>query len=486
MLFNSFAFLGFFPLVVLVYFAIPLKWRWVWLLLGSYYFYMCWNPVYILLLLFSTVVSYAGGRALDRIGGRKGRKLILAGVVLLHVGLLFWYKYLNFFLYTCNQLLRRLGVGFQWPQYDILLPVGISFFTFQAMGYVIDVYRKDTACEKNIFRYALFVSFFPQLVAGPIERSQNLMHQLRKTHRFDWERVKDGLFLMVWGYFLKLVLADRAALVVNGIWQNPDHYKGLYMVIATVLFLFQIYGDFAGYSVIAQGAAKVLGISLMDNFRAPFFAQSVSGFWRDWHISLTTWFRDYVYIPLGGSRKGRLLTYRNLLVVFTLSGLWHGAAWHYVAWGVINGLYQIVGDIWKRKTAGLWPLLRKSRVHHVLQTVFTFVLVDFSALFFRAGSFGEAFRMLYSAGTVHNPEIFWNGELIKLLPAGEWALLLIAIVLALAVQLGYRRSICLTEWLRGRKVWVRWGVCMALLWTVIMFGIYGVSYEASAFIYFQF
>lgn len=382
MLFNSFEFLVFFPLVVFIYFVIPVRWRWGWLLLASYYFYMCWNPVYILLLVFSTAVSYAGGRILETLKAENGRKVILAVAIVINFSVLFWFKYLNFFCYTFNQIFLRFAINFQWPEFDILLPVGISFFTFQAVGYVIDVYRRDVACEKNFLRYALFVSFFPQLVAGPIERSGNLIHQLGEEHRFDWNRVKDGLLLMMWGFFLKLVLADRMAIVVNNIWGNQDKYQGCYILIALFLFAFQLYGDFAGYSTIAQGAARVLGIELMDNFKAPYLSQSVTEFWRNWHISLSSWFRDYVYIPLGGNRKGTVRKYINIMLVFLGSGLWHGAAWNYVVWGGMNGIYQVAEDIWRKRKGTFFYNLQKKKWYVICQTIFTFIMIDFSFLFF--------------------------------------------------------------------------------------------------------
>lgn len=489
MLFNSFEFLVFFPLVIMVYFVLPVKWRWIWLLISSYYFYMCWNPVYILLLLFSTGVSYVGGRLLGKIHTEEKRKIVLGLAVIINFSVLFWFKYLNFFCYTCNQVLQRFSIDFRLPEYDILLPVGISFFTFQAVGYVIDVYKGIVSCETNFLRYALFVSFFPQLVAGPIERSGNLMYQLHEDHRFSWERVKDGLVLMLWGFFLKLVVADRAAIVVNSIWENPDKYQGCYILVALFLFAFQIYGDFAGYSTIAQGAAKVLDIRLMDNFKAPYLSQSVTEFWRNWHISLSSWFRDYVYIPLGGNRKGKLRKYANIMIVFAGSGLWHGAAWNYVVWGIINGFYQVVEDICKKGTGKLFrnDRNRRSAVRVVVQTALTFMLVDFSWLFFRAGSLSEAMRMIKSICLVHNPKIFFDGSLLETgLLRGEWILLLLSILLVLMVDSIHRQGKHMRALLAAKSVWIRWIIYTVLFWTVVMFGIYGVNYEASAFIYFQF
>ncbi len=280
---------------------------------------MNWNAVYVLLLLASTVITYIGGRlieAADRGKEKKDRginkkKIVLIIGCIINLGILFIFKYAGYTMELLTLAGEKAHIGINIPAYDIILPVGISFYIFQALGYLIDVYRGDTPVEKNFLRYALFVSFFPQLVAGPIERSGNLIKQLREVHRFDYDRAREGFLLMIWGYFLKVVLADRIAIVVDKIYGAPDEYGGAYLIVATVLFAVQIYCDFAGYSTIAMGAAKVMGIELMDNFNAPFLSKKVSQLWRSWHISLTSWFRDYVYIPLGGSRKGRCRKYRS-------------------------------------------------------------------------------------------------------------------------------------------------------------------------------
>ena len=298
MLFNSLEFLLFFPLVVIIYFIIPKRIQWVWLLIASYYFYMSWNPQYALLIAASTCATWLTSLCIGA-GTKKKARLWLACCVLFNFGILFFFKYYGFVAGNIDKLCAAFGQSFRTPALDVMLPVGISFYTFQAIGYVIDVYRGEVSAEKNLFRYALFISFFPQLVAGPIERSKNLMHQVRGSHTFDAKRVRDGLLLMGWGFFEKMVLADRIALLVNDVYQNYRDCTGLQICIATALFAFQIYCDFAGYSDIAIGAARIMGFDLMKNFNSPYFATSVQEFWRRWHISLTTWFRDYVYISLG-------------------------------------------------------------------------------------------------------------------------------------------------------------------------------------------
>ena len=310
MLFNSIEFLIFFPIVICVYFILPKKFKQLWLLIASYYFYMCWNAKYALLLLFSTVVTFCSGLMLEKAkhieAGEKDKKKILnaivAGSFILNLAVLFFFKYTNFALQALSGFLSRaLYIYIDVPVFDIVLPVGISFYTFQALSYTMDVYRNEIYAEKNFIRYALFVSFFPQLVAGPIERSKNLLKQLNVPKKFCFENFREGLLLMLWGYFLKVVIADRIAVFVDTVYNDYATYAGWYLIIATMLFAVQIYCDFYGYSSIAVGAAKVLGIKLMENFNAPYFSATVSQFWRNWHISLTSWFRDYLYIPLGGN-----------------------------------------------------------------------------------------------------------------------------------------------------------------------------------------
>ena len=344
MLFNSIQYLMFFPVVTLLYFVIPKKVRYLWLLASSYFFYMCWNAKYGLLILFSTFVTWLGGIVLDRLN-RKGeegkriagrKKAVAAICLLLNLGLLFYFKYTGFAFRTVEKIFGMVNIKLAVPSFDIVLPVGISFFIFQALGYMIDVYRgegRGIRAEYNFFRYALFVSFFPQLVAGPIERSKNLLLQLREPKAFDSGQARSGLLTMGYGLFLKIVLADRIAAAVDPVFASPDSYAGMELLAATFLFAFQIYCDFQGYTKLAIGSAKVLGIRLNENFDSPYHAISVKDFWRRWHISLTSWFRDYLYIPLGGSRKGTVRKYINTLIVFLCSGLWHGAAWHYVVWG---------------------------------------------------------------------------------------------------------------------------------------------------------
>lgn len=342
MLFNSLEFLIFFPVVILIYFIIPKCVKQLWLLFSSYYFYMCWNAKYVLLILSLTCITYIGGLLIEtfkhNIKCEEEKKICLQKMIValsfvFSMGILFYFKYIEFAFISMKRLFLLINIQLSAPAFDIILPVGISFYTLQALSYIVDVYRAETHAEKNFCKYALFVSFFPQLVAGPIERSKNLLKQLSVPRSFCFENAWEGLLLMLWGYFLKIVLADRIALFVDTVYGDFTTYSGVYLIVATVLFAVQIYCDFSGYSVIAMGAAKILGISLMENFNAPYLSVSIHEFWRKWHISLSSWFRDYLYIPLGGNRKGKLRKYLNTMLVFLLSGLWHGAQLSFIAWG---------------------------------------------------------------------------------------------------------------------------------------------------------
>ncbi|MDE7318276.1 MAG: MBOAT family protein [Lachnospiraceae bacterium] len=493
MLFNSFHFLLFFPMVVLIFFLVPQKAKNVWLLAASCYFYMSWNAKYMLLLFFSTAVTYASGLLLayfSAINNRKWKKFIVGISFFLNLSVLFWFKYFDFIIVNLNRMLSVLHMRLLHPPFDLLLPVGISFYIFQALSYTVDVYREDTKVERNFMKYALFVSFFPQLVAGPIERSKNLLSQLDEEHSFDFERVRDGLLLMLWGYFLKLVVADRIAVVVDTVYGDYGTYGGGYLVVASILFAFQIYGDFAGYSTIAVGAAQVMGFRLMENFNCPYFSQSVSEFWRRWHISLSTWFRDYLYIPLGGNRKGRRRKQVHILIVFLLSGLWHGAQWSFVVWGGFNGLFQIVGECLKPvrdKMNRIFRLDRNTLGHKAAKVFVTFLLVDFTWIFFRADQLSDAFLIIKSILTVHNPWIFFDNSLYNLgLGRKEFQMMLLSIGILLMADFLKYRGIKVREVLVRQELWCRWLCYILAILFILLFGVWGSAYNESSFIYFQF
>ncbi|WP_273568324.1 MBOAT family O-acyltransferase [Maribacter halichondriae] len=393
MLFNSFTYLLFFPLVCILYYVITPKFRWLFLLIASYYFYMNWQPIYALLIFTSTVITYLAAYKLDTVKNLKTRKIFLFASLILNFGILFLFKYYDFFNNSVFEVMDYFGIRMKLPDFDLLLPVGISFYTFQAVGYTIDVYRGQVAHERHFGRYALFVSFFPQLVAGPIERATNLLPQFRKRIAFDYQKAIEGTKLIIWGYFMKIVVADRLAIYVNSIYNNAENHSSTTLVVATIFFAFQIYCDFGGYSNIAIGCAKIMGFDLMTNFRRPYFARSVGEFWQRWHISLSTWFKDYVYIPLGGNKVGKARHYFNLFVTFLVSGLWHGANWTFVIWGGLNGLYLILGRLFRFDSKKIQNTNLR-RFQALLKITTVFVLICFSWIFFRANSLGDAILII--------------------------------------------------------------------------------------------
>ncbi len=497
MLFNSFDFLIFFPLVCILYYIIPFRFRHLFLLIASYYFYMCWNPQYALLMLTSTVITYLSGRLIDYANGMKDakqkekcRKGFLAGSFILNLAILFFFKYFNFAVDTINAALKTIHVSPVDATLDIILPVGISFYTFQALSYTMDVYRGDIYTEKNFFKYALFVSFFPQLVAGPIERSKNLLKQINVKHSFDIHRIQYGITRMLYGYFQKVVISDNIAEIVNQIYNHHSKYGAIELIYATVLFAFQIYCDFGGYSNIAIGAAKVMGFDLMENFNAPYLSDSVMDFWRRWHISLSTWFRDYLYIPLGGNRKGRVRKYINLLIVFLVSGLWHGASWHFVAWGGINGLYQVIGDLLKPirdRACRLLQLDRSTFSHKIAKIVITFILIDFSWIFFRADSIGQAFSIIKKMGSGLNLNALTGLNVFQIgLSFEQTAVVLLSILILLAVDVCRYHGMDLSQRFCKQEVWFQYVGYLVIIFAILLFGYYGPGFDASQFIYFQF
>lgn len=491
MLFNSIDFMIFFPIVVFIYFIIPRKIRYIWLLLTSYYFYMGWNPKYTILIAFSTVITYASSILIERsqnAGNAKRKKFWVAGSIILNLGILFVFKYSDFFLHNLSAVISRLGFGTIDKRLDLLLPVGISFYTFQALSYTLDVYRGEIKAEKNIFKYALFVSFFPQLVAGSIERATNLLPQIQnvdKINVWNYEKIKDGLLLMMWGLFQKLVIADRASILVNNVITGYVNYGFVELALAAALFAIQIYCDFGGYSNIARGAAKVMGFELMNNFEQPYLATSIKEFWRRWHISLTSWLTDYVYIPLGGNRKGRIRKYINILIVFGVSGLWHGASWSFVVWGLLHAFYQIIGDLKNAvfsKSIGKGNRSRNTFSSRLRKVIGTFILTDFAWIFFVCSDMQQALGVIKNMLTyVQTTDIFELG-----LDRGNWFFLIMGIAILFFVDLMHEKGISVSALVQKQDIVFRWGIYLALIWTTIMFGIYGMAYDTSAFIYFQF
>ena len=403
MLFNSLHFVAFFIIVCSIYFSMNHKYRWLLLLLSSCYFYMVFLPIYILILGFTIVIDYYAGLLIEKNTGKK-RKLFLVMSLVANIGILAVFKYYNFLNDNLSVLLNSIGYNNHVPNLSILLPVGLSFHTFQAMSDTIEVYRGNQKAERHFGIYALYVMFFPQLVAGPIERPQNVIHQFYEKHNFEINRIVEGLKMVLVGFIKKLVVADRLAIYVNAVYDHPDKHSAVSIAIATVMFAFQIYCDFSAYSEIAIGTAKVLGFDLMTNFRRPYFAKNIQDFWGRWHISLSTWFRDYLYIPLGGSRVAVPRWCFNVFVVFMVSGLWHGASWTFIIWGALHGVYSIFGIIFKKLKVDVF--LRKTLVTRVFSNLFIFGIVCFAWIFFRARNVHEALLICKSLYTVKGGGLF--------------------------------------------------------------------------------
>lgn len=493
MLFNSAHFFIFFPVVIAAFFLLPHRLRWILLVAASYYFYMAFRPEYALLLLFLTVVDYWAALLMDRTNDRRRRMFYLYGSLISNLGLLFFFKYFDFFNENIAVLLNSFNIFYDSLVLNVLLPIGISFHVFQSLSYTIDVYHRVRPAERHFGIYALYVSFFPQLVAGPIERSTHLLPQFYKQMTFDPLRLTSGLRLMLWGFFLKVVIADNAGRIVDMVYADPSSYGGLALIMATFFFSMQIFGDFAGYSYIAIGSARAMGFDLMANFKRPYLATSIGEFWRRWHMSLMSWFRDYLYIPLGGSYAGTKKWVRNIFIVFFISGLWHGANWTFVIWGLLNAVYVVVsritGSIRSAMTHSV-GLDRVPKLHTFLRIIVVFFLVNIAWIFFRAENLSSAlmilariasdldilFRQLTDPGILTEVvSSFWNGT------KREFIGLITAIIVLVATE-AYEEWGDLKKRFYSLPSLLRIGVYYALLLFIVFFGYFG----ARPFIYFQF
>ena len=475
MLFNSIHFFAFFILVTTSYFVLPHRFRWFLLLASSCYFYMAFLPIYILILGFTIVIDYFAGIWLEETSGKKRRLFLILSLVA-NIGVLAVFKYYNFLNGNLSTLLNSIGYHNHIPNLSILLPIGLSFHTFQAMSYTIEVYRGNQKAERNFGIYSLYVMFYPQLVAGPIERPQNLLHQFYEEHYFEVERIIDGLKMMLWGFFKKLVIADRLALFVNAVYNNPDHHTGTTLVVATLFFAFQIYCDFSGYSDIAIGAAKVMGFKLMTNFNRPYFSRSISEFWKRWHISLSTWFKDYLYISLGGNRVSVKRIYFNLFFVFAVSGLWHGANWTFIVWGALNGFYLVFSIVSKKLRESIHKVLlldRIPRIHNAIKIFSTFVLACISWVFFRANSMSDAFLVLkrsFTGGKMYTEDM-------SLLANSGFAILLLLILEIKREYYADKKTV-----FSSGNLYVRSLAYSFVIALILLFGVF----DGGQFIYFQF
>jgi alginate O-acetyltransferase complex protein AlgI len=478
MLFNSIDFLIFFPATVLLFFLLPHRYRWLHLLLASCIFYTAFIPAYIFILFFLIIIDYAAALFIQKAEGRR-RKLFLAISIIANVGFLSVFKYYNFFAENINELIAYAGITINTlPYLHIILPVGLSFHTFQAMSYTIEVYRKNQEAEKHFGIYALYVMFFPQLVAGPVERPQNMLHQFRQKHTFSSQNLLDGTRLLCWGLFKKVVIADRLSVYTDAVFNTQSQYHYINVIIAVIFFGIQIYCDFSGYSDMAIGAARVMGFKLTRNFNRPIFATNIQEFWRRWHISLTSWFRDYVYKPMGGNRGTPFKTYFNLLAVFLLSGFWHGANYTFIFWGALHGVY-IIAQIFLQRNS--WLPKNNRLAVKIAGFIITFLLVNFAWLFFRATSLNQAFLMVHNILTGYNQVPFGfllvtgNNEVFGL---ASFVIALFMIVYGIVIEKMYT-----PELEELNQAVVKDVLLMAVtIFLIVCFGVF----QKKSFIYFQF
>ena len=482
MLFNSIEYLIFLPVVLVLYFLLGSnKLRIILLLIASYFFYMCWNPVFIILILVSTVVDYTISRRIDASKVHKHRKRLLYLSLLTNLGILFYFKYYNFLLETLQPLVDLMAPEMVFRQHTWLLPVGISFYTFQTLGYTLDVYNKKLKAEKNFFTFALYVSFFPQLVAGPIERSTQLLPQFAQTHTFEYQRFSDGFKLILWGLFKKMVVADRLAVYVDLIYNNPDSYTGIPVLIASIFFVFQIYCDFSAYSDIAIGSARILGYNLMDNFKGPLLSHNVTELWRRWHISLSTWIRDYIYNPmLFKHREGGMKSIILILVAtFVAVGIWHGANWTYILFGFLHGIVIAIEAITRKKRKKIFKNLPQHLIYPIA-VLLTFVFWTITCLIFRSSSVevaGNLFHNLFA----HSNTTFQINIFQKVSEFTEFKITLgFLLILILAHFIEYGNGI--VHFLTTKHIVIRWSIYMFLINSIILFS----PNNKEEFIYFQF
>jgi D-alanyl-lipoteichoic acid acyltransferase DltB (MBOAT superfamily) len=492
MQFISFGFLIFLPVVVLINLLIPRKWRYVWLFVTSMAFYVSIDLKGSIVLLLSILTTYVAGILLDKKenGEKSGNTAaIFIACLVVNIGLILGFKYLGFFERTLFGILGK-EVSEASIAQRIIAPVGISFYILKAIGYLIDVKRGDLKAERNIIKYALFVSFFPQVISGPIERAGNMLPMFSYPLSVDYDRLRDGLLQMLWGYFLKLVLADRMAIFVKQIFEHPGEAPGLITLIGTILYTFEIYCDFGGYSHIAIGAARILGIDVMKNFDSPYLSMTIAEFWRRWHISLSSFFKDYLYIPLGGNRKGVFRKYLNILIVFAVSGLWHGANFTFIVWGILHGVYQIIGFVLKPvrdKLVEAFKVERRSFSHVALKVFVTFMLVNFAWVFFRAATVKDAVTIIGRCFTDFSPYVLTDGSLFSMgLDRANMFVLVLGLVLLVMVDIANYKGIVVREKLISQGLWLRYLVAIGAVLVILLCGIYGPGYDASSFIYQQF
>lgn len=477
---TSIEFILFLGILLGIYYAVPAGIKVILLLTASYVFYGSQNVTYLIFLGAATLFTYGSGLLLEKkMEQQSMAKAIMGVTIFANLFVLGWFKYINFF--TGGKI------------ESLFLPVGISFYLFMSIGYIVDVYRGKIKAEKNIVSYAVFVSFFPVIMSGPIERAGNLLPQFKKENltkiKFDTERIRDGFVRMLWGYFQKLVLADRIAVAVNTVYDSPESYGGAMVVVAAILYTFQIYCDFAGYSNVAIGIGEIFGIKIIENFKAPYLATSIADFWRRWHISLSSWFRDYLYIPLGGNRNGTIRKYVNVMIVFLLSGLWHGAGWNFILWGGLHGVYQVVGAVAenvRKKVYGLLNLKEDNFSLKGVKRVVTFLCVNFAWMLFRITDMGLFLRVIKRFKEIQIWQLF-DGTIYNLgLDQSNVHLMLIGLGIVVIVDWLNEKGISVSKSIAKERLWVRWPIYLAAIMIILVCGMWGAGFDANNFIYYQF
>ena len=500
MLFNSFGYAVFLPIIFLLHWITPRKWRWALLLAASCFFYATWGPEYIVVLLLTIVISYYAALYMERAEKQRGRsangkknrgaspsaKTVLVLSIIFCAGLLFFFKYLNFFSENVAALLQRFSIPMQPFTLRLALPIGISFYLFQTISYLVDVYKGKIPAERHFGIYAVYISFFPKVMQGPIERGESLLPQLHKPRRFHYGQASYGIKLMAWGFFKKLVLADGLSIYVSQVYDNLPSYTGFSLMLATFFYAIQLYCDFSGYTDIALGSAGILGIRLSPNFRSPYFASSIKDFWGRWHISLSSWLRDYIYIPLGGSRVGRVRHALNIMITFLVSGLWHGASWNYVLWGGIHGALQIIEGFfpWNKKSSRFQTDRRLHAMLCIVTVPVTFLLVCFAWIFFRAATLQDAFYVIRNMFTgIGSPYTYIHDCALQLgLTFRNLVFHCLPLIPLFLFDLASLKTDVIAL-ISRQRFFIRWPVYILLLLVILLFSEKGVTTE---FIYMQF
>jgi len=483
----SLPFFIFLFIVISIYYLTPQRFRWVVLLASSYYFYGTFKIQYMFILAFSTIVAYSTALLMERQPSKSGKRKILLTGCIFNLGILFVFKYYNFFSDSIAIILNNFNLSYQSHLIRLIVPVGISFYIFQIVSYMVDTYQGTKTAERHLGLFALYVSFFPKLLAGPIERAKQFLPQLHEYHQWDWERITNGFKLIVWGLFKKMVVADRLAVFVDMVFNNPSAYEGPSIALVSIFYSFQIYYDFSGYTDIAIGISQIFGFNLSDNFNRPYIARSVAEFWRRWHISFSTWLRDYLYIPLGGNRVNPARLYRNLVVVFLICGLWHGANWTFVAWGFIHGFFLVIGLASRNirsKISHFFSLNKLPTLQRVSQVCSTFILVSVAWIFFRAESLHDAIYMITHLHTGWLDVFAYNGlESMILLGKPKMQFIIALASLAFVLLIHYIEDHgAMRHMLSERPVYLRWPVYYVMLLSVFLLSAPG----SQKYIYFQF